>query len=119
MAVFYQIKDAREKKFLHELKSKIPRQYTDKFGNVEIKPEECAYIGKCQLRNMHIALLQDGERIILLGGCNVYEDRIYCDIKYVQDTKYKTVEEALADVEESGVRVIDSMAYNRWCEIHR
>jgi len=109
----------------------ISPKFMGKWSNTVIVDwDACLFYDKSQRNdNIHIALIHDGNRMILLGNCQrvtgekvvetmppKVEQREFlkCNILNIAHVKYATVEEAIADVYENDdgktVRVIDSIA---------
>jgi len=130
--------DAERKK--SDLSHIISPEYIEAYGNIELELEKCEFMDYCRLKSdMHIALLQDSERVILLSNCSIYKKEviisttppelgekqyIWCSIEHIQHTEYKNIKEALADTSwnetlKKEVRKIDSLAYNQWCDLYK
>lgn len=123
--------EAKRKEY--DLSHIISPQYLDKFDNVLVMPEDLSFMDYSQLDdNIMIALLQDGERIVLLNGCYAYEKQefinttppdmrsikyITCGLIHIRHLKYRSIDEALSDEKWSSslrknIRAIDEIAHN-------
>lgn len=113
-----------------------PKYITDSRNGVMIKTESCSFVDYCQLAgNLLIALVQDENRVILLGNCSFYDKNeiiqttppetltvnyVFCDFIYILHLDYASVNEALGDVKWDAlrnreIRAVDQIAYNHWC----
>ena len=99
---------------------------------VDINDKDCLFMDFCQRsKDILMALIQDGGRIVLLGNCERFSkdiiieasppkiekaDYIYCSFLYMQHLEYATIEDVLGDVIEDAageaVRAIDCIAEN-------
>lgn len=107
-------------------------------GSVVVPISECSLVFQSELHNAIVALLQDGDRLLLLEDCGIGENGIgtreyakieeakelYCPLRYVKKLDYETAEQAIHDMKwveslNKEIRRVDALAYNDWCDLNR
>ena len=106
---------------------------------VTVPISDCILVDICELNgDQVIAVLRDDNRLLLLDDCGIgnngFGDRnrdslktateVYCPIDCISELEYATAKEAISDVTynkvlEKDVRVVDSIAYNNYCNKYR